>query len=131
MIIVQTVIAGFLGGLTNSIGIWLCGAVGLTTALGFNFVPELTMKWLLPRLVSSALWGLLFLLPFWKQHLFRKGALLSLFPAAFMLFMVFPKMGAGPLGLKLGSTAPAFALVFTLVWGLTAAGWLHLSAKNS
>jgi hypothetical protein len=100
--------------------------LGITTALGFNFTPELTMKWLLPRLVPSALWGLLFLLPFWENNLFRKGAVLSLLPAIFMLFMVFPKMGAGMLGLVWGNTAPFFALFFTLIWGLTAALWLKL-----
>jgi len=130
MKIVHALIAGLLGGLTNSLGIWLCGLLGITTALGFNFTPELTMNWLLPRLVPSALWGLLFLLPFWEQKLFSKGLILSLFPAAFMLFMVFPKMGAGMLGLAWGATAPLFALFFTGVWGLTAAAWLSFTRQH-
>ena len=130
MKIVHTLIAGLFGGLTNSIGIWLCGFLGITTALGFNFTPELTMKWLLPRLVPSALWGLLFLLPFWEKTIFRKGIVLSLLPAVFMLFMVFPKMGAGMLGLMWGNTAPLFALFFTVIWGLTAASWLKLFKQD-
>lgn len=131
MKIVHTLIAGLLGGLANSIGIWLCGFFGITTALGFNFVPELTMKWLMPRLVSSALWGLLFLLPFWKEKIYRKALVLSLLPAAFMLFVVFPKMGAGLLGLEWGGTAPLFVLVFIAVWGLVAASWLKTVGQGA
>ena len=43
-----------------------------------------------------------------------------------MLFIVFPKMEAGMLGLGLGSTAPLFALFFTMVWGVTAALFLKM-----
>jgi hypothetical protein len=43
-----------------------------------------------------------------------------------MLFIVFPKMEAGMLGLKLGNTAPLFAVFFTMVWGVTAAIFLKM-----
>lgn len=131
MKIVMVIVAGLLGGLVNSLGIWGCGFLGINQALGFNFAPALTMPWLMPRLISSGLWGLLFLLPFWRgqKDLMKKGALLSLAPLAMMLFMVFPKMGGGVLGLKLGATAPLFALIFTLLWGLTAASFLK-STRN-
>jgi hypothetical protein len=83
----------------------------------------------MPRLISSGLWGLLFLLPFWRENLIKKGIVLSLGPLLLMLFMMFPKMGAGMMGLKLGSTAPVFALIFTLVWGITAALFLKTVKK--
>jgi hypothetical protein len=95
--------------------------VGINQALGFNMTPALTIPWLMPRLVSSGLWGLLFLLPFWNNALIKKGIVLSLGPLALMLFMVFPKMGAGMMGMGLGTTAPLFALVFSIIWGVTAA----------
>lgn len=126
--ILLVLIAGVLGGLTNSIGIWLTGKIGLNQLLGFEFQPELSLPWIMPRLVSSGLWGLLFLLPFWKENLFKKGMVLSFGPLAMMLFMVFPKMGAGMFGFDLGYTAPVFALVFTQIWGLTAALFLKSSS---
>ncbi|MCF8070716.1 MAG: hypothetical protein K9L30_19215 [Desulfobacterales bacterium] len=119
MNILLVIIAGIIGGVVNSIGIWGFGALGINQALGFNMVPELSISWLMPRLISSGLWGLLFLLPFWRDNLIRKGIVLSVGPLLLMLFMVFPKMGAGMMGLKLGNTAPVFALVFSLVWGIT------------
>lgn len=131
MKILMVILAGLLGGLANSLGIWAFGALGINQTLGFSFAPSLTIPWLMPRLISSGLWGLLFLLPFWRadKDLLKKGAVLSLAPLTMMLFMVFPKMGAGLLGLKLGATAPLFALFFTIVWGLTAAFFLKMANK--
>ena len=129
MKILLVVLAGIIGGLINSIGIWGTGALGINQALGFDFVPILTMKWLLPRLISSGAWGLFFLLPFWREDLIKKGMVLSLGPLLMMLFMVFPKMGAGMLGFKLGTTAPFIALFFTLVWGISAGLFLKLVKK--
>ena len=80
-------------------------------------------------MISSGLWGLLFLLPFWRDNLIRKGIVLSGGPLLLMLFMVFPKMGAGMMGLKLGNTAPVFALFFSLVWGITTAWFLKIVRK--
>ena len=129
MKIITVILAGVIGGLVNSLGIWGFGALGINQALGFNFTPTLTIPWLMPRLISSGLWGLLFLLPFWREDLIKKGIVLSLGPLLLMLFMMFPKMGAGMMGLKLGSTAPVFALIFTLVWGITAALFLKTIKK--
>jgi hypothetical protein len=126
--ILLALIAGVLGGLTNSIGIWLTGKIGLNQMLGFQFQPELTIPWMMPRLVSSGLWGLLYLLPFWREKLFQKGFVLSFGPLVMMLFMVFPKMGAGIFGLELGYSAPVFAFAFTQLWGFTAALFLRSSS---
>jgi len=126
--IILVLLAGALGGLANSLGIWFTGNSGINHMLGFRFQPELTMPWLMPRLVSSALWGLLFLLPFWRTLYIQKGMLLSLGPLAMMLFVVFPKMQAGMFGLGLGMSAPIFALAFTMVWGMVAGLFLKLVA---
>ena len=120
--IIRVVVAGAFGGLVNSLALWAFGALGITPALGFNMAPPLTMAWLMPRIIPSALWGLLFLLPFWKESLVKKGMVLSLPLWLLMLFMVFPrKMQAGMMGLKLGAGAPVWALIFTLLWGISAA----------
>ena len=129
MKILLVVLAGIVGGLVNSIGIWGFGVLGINQALGFDMAPALTVKWLLPRLISSGGWGLFFLLPFWRNDLIKKGMVLSIGPLLMMLFMVFPRMGAGLLGLKLGSTAPLFALFFTLVWGISAGLFLKAVKK--
>ena len=91
MKIITVILAGIIGGLVNSLGIWGFGALGINQALGFNFTPTLTIPWLMPRLISSGLWGLLFLLPFWREDLLKKGIVLSLGPLLLMLFMMFPK----------------------------------------
>lgn len=130
MKIIRVLFAGLFGGFANSLGVWGFGALGISPALGFAMTPTLTMPWLMPRLVSSALWGVLFLLPFWRDSLYKKGVLLSLAPAAFMLFVAFPKMNQGMMGLKLGATAPLFVLFFTVVWGVAAAFWLKNIQKE-
>jgi hypothetical protein len=129
MNILLAVLAGVIGGLVNSIGIWGFGALGINEALGFHFTPVLTIQWLLPRLLSSGAWGLLFLLPFWRADQIKKGLVLSIGPLLLMLFMVFPRMGAGMLGLKLGTTAPFFAIFFTLAWGISAGLFLKAVKK--
>ena len=55
--------AGALGGLANSLAVWLFGALGITLALGVGIAPGLTPAWLYPRIVWGGLWGFLFLLP--------------------------------------------------------------------
>lgn len=129
MKIILVFVAGIIGGLVNSFGIWGFGALGINEALGFHLAPALTIKWLMPRLISSGVWGLLFLLPFWREDLIKKGMVLSIGPLLMMLFMVFPKMGAGMLGMKLGITAPLFAVFFTMVWGISAALFLKAVKK--
>ena len=131
MKIIMVLIAGILGGLVNSLGVWIFGVIGINQALGFKMTPALTLSWLIPRLISSGLWGLLFLLPFWRDSLIKKGIVLSIAPLAIMLFIVFPKMGAGMFGLKLGNTAPLFAVFFTIVWGATAAIFLKKLKKRT
>lgn len=60
-------VAGGLGGLTNSIMVWLLYALGVTPALGFGMAPELSFEWLLRRVFASALWGVIFLIPVYEN----------------------------------------------------------------
>lgn len=118
--------AGTIGGLANSISLWLFGALGITTGLGVGLAPSLTAQWLYPRLVWGGIWGILFLLPFLGRSVWARGLLYSLGPTLVQLFVVFPfKLGKGALGLQVGTLTPLFVIVVNVVWGVAAALWLR------
>jgi hypothetical protein len=117
--------AGCLGGLVNSLALWLSGSKGITAQLGVKLAPALTAQWLYPRVVWGGIWGVLFILPLLKKSYFMRGVLFSLGPSAAQLFFIFPvKAGKGMMGLDLGALTPALVLVLNALWGLTAAYWL-------
>jgi hypothetical protein len=60
--------AGCLGGLLNSLAVWIFGVIGITPALGVKIAPQLSAPWLYPRLVWGGIWGLLFLLPLMQKR---------------------------------------------------------------
>ena len=113
--------AGCLGALINSITVWLFGDLGITSSFGVSISPSLTPGWLYPRIVWGGLWGFLFFLPMLNSKLLMKGTVLSLFPTAVQLFVVFPKAHKGMAGLGLGLYTPLFVLFFNLVWGVVTA----------
>ena len=117
--------AGAFGALVNSLSVWLAGEIGLTRALGVSIAPALTAGFLYPRIVWGGLWGFLFALPLGIPSALRRGLLLSLAPAAFQLFVVFPRAGHGNLGLELGTLTPVCVLFFNAVWGVAASWWLR------
>ncbi len=120
--------AGCLGALANSLAVWLFGHFGITSSLGVSIAPSLTPNWLYPRIVWGGIWGLFFVLPMLKSRLLLKGTILSLFPTAVQLFIVFPlKAHKGMAGLELGLYTPLFVLFFNWVWGFVAA----LAIKHS
>ena len=120
--------AGCLGGLLNSLFVWLFGALGITGFFGVSIAPSFTYAWLYPRIVWGGLWGALFLLPLMKDHYVWKGLVLSLGPTLVQLFIVFPlKAQKGVAGLDLGALTPVFVIIFNGIWGLTAAGWIKKS----
>lgn len=122
--------AGSLGGLANSLAVWLAGWAAITTALGVGITPVLTAAWLYPRLVWGGLWGFVFLLKWPNTAWWARGLLFSLGPTLVQLLIVFPaKTPHGFLGLGLGTLTPAFALLFNAVWGLVAA-WLIDRARS-
>ena len=111
-----------MGGLANSIAVWLFGYLGITTALGVSIAPTLSPSWLYPRIVWGGIWGLVFFLPIFKSKILLKGSILSLFPTAVQLFIVFPlKANKGIAGFDLGLYTPVFVLFFNWVWGFIAA----------
>lgn len=123
--------AGALGGLANSLVLWLFGAVGLNHLLGVALAPMFTPAWLYPRLVWGGIWGWLFLLPFPRLTSLSRGLIYSLAPTLVQLFIVFPLVlhkGVG--GLELGHLTPLLVVFFNAVWGLVAAVWLRWSRST-
>ncbi len=117
--------AGALGGLINSLVVWLFGELGISQALGVAIAPSLSPSWLYPRIVWGGVWGLLFALPLSMGWLAR-GLALSLGPSAVQLLLVFPaKAGKGLLGLELGALTPLLVLFFNAVWGVVASWWVR------
>ncbi len=117
--------AGALGGLANSLFLWLLGELGVTRALGISIAPELTPAWLYPRVVWGGLWGLCFAMPVSLGWLAR-GLALSLGPSLVQLFVVFPLQAQrGLLGLELGALTPLLVLVVNAVWGVVASWWVR------
>jgi len=116
--------AGGLGGLLNSLTVWVFGALGITTMLGVSIAPPLTHAWLYPRIVWGGLWGLLFLLPYLRHSWQLRGLVFSLVPTAAQLFIVFPfQAQKGYAGLELGALTPLLVVFFNLIWGLAASAW--------
>jgi hypothetical protein len=114
--------AGCLGALANSIAVWLFGYFHITSSFGVSIAPLLTPGWLYPRIVWGGIWGLLFILPMLQSKLLLKGTVLSLFPTAVQLLVVFPlKAHKGIAGLDLGLFTPLFVLFFNWVWGIVTA----------
>jgi hypothetical protein len=127
-----TFAAGALGGLANSLTLWLFGALGITHLLGVSLSPTLTPAWLYPRLVWGGLWGWLFLLPFPRLAYPSRGVIYSLGPSLVQLFIVFPlaaHKGVG--GIELGYLTPLMVLFFNAVWGLVTAIWLQWSRSSA
>jgi hypothetical protein len=111
--------AGCLGGVANSLVLWLCGVYGVTALFGVSISPALTANWLYPRIVWGGIWGVIFLLPFFNSRPFSKGTLLSLFPTIVQLFIVFPYQAKkGVAGIALGALTPVFVFIFNWVWGV-------------
>ncbi len=120
--------AGCAGALANSLAVWWFGQMGIAASAGVSIAPALTPGWLYPRIVWGGLWGLLFVLPMLQSRLLTKGLLLSLFPTAVQLFVVFPlKAHKGVAGIELGLLTPAFVLFYNAVWGVVTALTIKLA----
>jgi len=118
--------AGCLGGLLNSLAVWIFGMLDITSALGVKIAPQLSAPWLYPRLIWGGIWGLLFILPLMQRRFLSRGLIFSLGPTLVQLFVVFPmKANKGVMGLDLGLLTPVFVFVFNAIWGLAAAIWLR------
>ena len=116
--------AGCVGALANSWLVWYLGHKGIPQLFGVAIAPKWGLAFLYPRIVWGGLWGLLFVLPL-SANVLRRGLLLSLAPALFQLFVVFPAWtGKGVAGLELGAATPVFVLLYDAVWGVVASWWL-------
>ena len=113
---------GSLGGLTNSLAVWVFGALGITALFGVSIAPALSPDWLYPRIVWGGLWGFLLFAPFFRGSPYIRGILWSLGPSAVQLLLIFPFVkDKGFFGLELGFMTPVFVVVFNAIWGITAA----------
>jgi len=120
--------AGCLGALANSLAVWLFGYLGITSAVGVSIAPSISPNWLYPRIVWGGIWGLFFILPMLNSKLLLKGAILSLFPTAVQLFVVFPfQAHKGFAGIELGLLTPLFVLFYNWVWGFVTALMIRLT----
>ena len=66
---------------------------------------------------------LLLLLPFWRQRTAMRGMVFSLLPSAMMLFMVFPSMDKGLLGVGFGIMMPVVVVGLNFIYGILASFW--------
>jgi hypothetical protein len=120
--------AGCLGALINCLTMWFFGRQGFTRMIGVSISPAFSLEWLYPRIVWGGLWGLLFVLPMLNSRLLAKGSVLSLFPTAVQLFVIFPFVAhKGVGGIKLGIYTPACILFFNWVWGVVTAITIKLA----
>lgn len=116
-------VGGAVGALVDSINVWVLSKLGMLALLGVSMRPDFTPEWLYPRLVWGGLWGLLLVLPFFKNRVLLRGMLMSLAPTAMVLLVMFPGMGKGMLGLGFGLLTPLVVLLLNLIWGMVAALW--------
>jgi len=121
---------GALGGLVDSLNIWLLGRVGISDLLGVGMKPEFTAPWLYQRMVWGGIWMLLLLLPVLKGRTATRGMIFSLLPSAMMLFLVLPSMGKGMLGLGFGNLTPVVVVGLNLLYGLVASFWYQSASTK-
>lgn len=121
---------GGVAGALVALGVfWLLGRAGVTGRFDILLRVDLTPAALYRQVVWGGIWGLLFLLPFWRGQPVRRGILFALAPVAAVLFRVFPQWGKGYLGLKYGTFAPLLVLSLGLLWGTVAAFWHKSTAR--
>lgn len=116
---------GAIGALVDSFNIWALGKLGITGFLGISMKPEFSAPWLYQRIVWGGIWMLLLIIPLWEDRTALRGCIYSLLPSALMLFMVFPSMGKGVLGLGFGILTPLLVIGLNFIYGIVAAFWFR------
>ena len=114
---------GAIGGFVDSFNIWFMGKFGISDLIGLSMQPEFTAPWLYQRMVWGGIWMLLLLLPLLRDKVLLRGCLFSLLPSAMMLFMVFPEMGKGLMGLGFGVVTPFVVIGLNCIYGMVASLW--------
>jgi hypothetical protein len=119
-------VSGLVAALAACLVLWLLGRDGVTVWMGVALAPRLTTGWLYSRMIFGGLLGLLLVLPMLPNRVPLRGILISLAPAAYILLVLFPRMGRGLFGFGYGALTPLLIGVLCLLWGLLAAGWYRL-----
>jgi len=129
----QCYAAGAIGGLAQGLAIWIISQLGVFYLLGVPVVQDLTAPWLLQRMASHGIWGLLFLIPLpGALPLAARGVMLGLVPALAALLVINPLLdGAGLFGLSMGWGWPIIVVAFNVLWGLATAYWLQWSGGEA
>jgi len=114
---------GAVGGVANTLALFVAGQMGLLALLGVHLAPSLAWPNFSTRILWGGLWGLGFplatrLAPGSPD---RAGLLLSLAPAAAQLLYFFPHRGGGWLGLEHGWATPGVVLLANALWGFVTA----------
>lgn len=122
----NTFSAGAAAAFLISLLVWFCGAVGFTESYHIRIAPKLTTEWLFPHIIYGGLWGFIFNFPFLQKATIIRGIILSLIPASFHLFVIYPIFeGQGVMGTRLGDFAPLFVLSAYICWGIGTSVWLR------
>ena len=119
-------VSGLVSALAACLVLWLLGRDGVTAWMGVALAPRLTTGWLYSRMIFGGLLGLLLVLPMLPNRVPLRGVLISLAPAAYILLVLFPRMGRGLFGFGYGALTPLLIGVLCLFWGLLAASWYRL-----
>jgi len=119
-------VSGTVAALVACLVFWLLGRDGATAWMGVALAPRLTSGWLYTRLIFGGLFGLLLVLPVLPNRLPLRGILISLAPTAYILLVLFPRIGRGLFGFGYGALTPLLIGGLCLLWGLLAAGWYRL-----
>ncbi len=118
--------AGAVGGIVETLVVWMAGLTGALHAIGVDMAPALSTQWIYSAIAWGGLWGFLFVLPLRLPGYLLRGFLFSLAPTAVQLFVVFPIFtNQGLFGHNLGMLTPAVILIYDAVWGITASAWLR------
>ncbi len=123
---IQRLAAAYFGGaagaLLVALALWIAGRAALTTAIGVEYAPLLTWRWLSGLVLGGSLWGLGY--PLVRGRGLgptRSGLILAIFPALAHLFYFLPRAGYEMLGVGMGALTPLVVLASCGVWGYVVA----------
>lgn len=124
--------AGAIGGLLQSLLIYVLGQFGLFALLRVSLDIPFNLVWFYQRITWGGLWGLLFLIPLLQSvPQWKRGLIFGMVPALVSLLIFLPfKDGHGYLGLNLGVMMPVVVVAFGLIWGMIAGSLLDRTQPN-
>ena len=78
--------------------------------------------------IWGGIWGLLLLIPLWKEHWFVRGSIIGIIVILFNYLVLSPLGGQGVFSSHL-PVSQALGNLLHYVWGLAAAWWFNLAVK--